>query len=295
MYGRFNNVKIRSIGERTNVPDDDVAKLMYYLSCVDTVINYNEMDRLSDYQNYNLLSVDDMAALFKLVLLFNPKIFVDAGIFILDETLLPNDLDNQFFEITDERIGIHVNNEIFIGGRSVKVLKVMACNEDWLYRNYFRPWKNIFETAERYQRSQRNYFIPPPPPKPIYRPPLPQRPIYRPPPPPSPIYRPLPPPSPIYRPLPPPSPFYRPLPPPSPIYRPPLPPNPIYRPPVPQRPIYRPPPPMPMNNLPPRKSFNYPQKNNYNNIRTNYNPSPIYNPYIRKKNPGEGNCPCIIF
>ena len=128
MFGSFNNVKVRTFGERTSVPDDDVAKLMYYLSCVDTVINYNEIDRLSDYQNYDSLSVEDLTELFKLVILFNPEIFVEAGIFILDESLLPYDLDNQFFEITDERIGIHVNNEIFIGGRSVKVLKVIACN-----------------------------------------------------------------------------------------------------------------------------------------------------------------------
>ena len=174
MFGSFNNVKVRTFGERTSVPDDDVAKLMYYLSCVDTVINYNEIDRLSDYQNYDSLSVDDLTELFKLVILFNPEIFVEAGIFILDESLLPYDLDNQFFEITDERIGIHVNNEIFIGGRSVKVLKVMACNEDWLVRNYFRPWKNIFELTERYRNSQRNDYVPPPPPpKPVYKPPPP--------------------------------------------------------------------------------------------------------------------------
>ena len=173
MFGSFNNVKVRTFGERTSVPDDNVAKLMYYLSCVDTVINYNEIDRLSDYQNYDSLSVDDLTELFKLVILFNPEIFVEAGIFILDESLLPYDLDNQFFEITDERIGIHVNNEIFIGGRSVKVLKVMACNEDWLVRNYFRPWKNIFELTERYRNSQRNDYVPPPPPKPVYKPPPP--------------------------------------------------------------------------------------------------------------------------
>ena len=154
MFGNFNNVKVQTFGERTFVPDDDVAKLMYYLSCVDTVINYNEIDRLSDYENYDLLSVDSLTELFKLVLLFNPEIFIEAGIFILDENLLIYGMDNQFYQITDERIGIHVNNEIMIGGRTVKVLKVMACNESWLIRNYYRPWKNIFELTEKYQRKK---------------------------------------------------------------------------------------------------------------------------------------------
>jgi hypothetical protein len=163
----FNNIKVEAIGQKVTIPNDDVAKLMYYLSCVDTVINYNEIDRLTDYENYDLLSVDGMAELFKLVLLFNPKIFIDAGIFILDPVLVPDDSDNEFYQITDERIGIHVNSEIVIGGRTVKVLKVMACNLDWLNTFYFEPWKNIFEAAER---EKEMYLPPPPPPQIIYVP-----------------------------------------------------------------------------------------------------------------------------
>ena len=163
----FNNLKDEAIGQKVTITNDDVAKLMYYLSCVDTVINYNEIDRLTDYENYDLLSVDGMAELFKLVLLFNPKIFIDAGIFILDPVLVPDDSDNEFYQITDERIGIHVNSEIVIGGRTVKVLKVMACNLDWLNTFYFEPWKNIFEAAER---EKEMYLPPPPPPQIIYVP-----------------------------------------------------------------------------------------------------------------------------
>ena len=50
---------------------------------------------------------------------------------------------NEFYEITDDRIGFHVNNEIMLGGRYKRVLKVMACTTDWLYRNYINPLKNI--------------------------------------------------------------------------------------------------------------------------------------------------------
>ena len=174
MLGNVQNSRVYAFGERTSVPNDNVAKLMYYLYCVDIVINYNEIDRLTDYQNYDLLTKDDMVELFKLVLLFNPKIFIDAGIFIIDESLLPYDLDNQFYKITDERIGIYVNDEIMIGGRNVKVLKVMACNEDWLMRNYFTPWENLFELAEQYHGSdlKKSYHPPNPPVKPTYNPPI---------------------------------------------------------------------------------------------------------------------------
>ena len=81
-YGE-DNISIIPIGERTTVPNDDVARLMYYLSCVDTVINYQGIDKLSDFRNYKRLTVDDIIVLFKLVLLFNPEIFLNAKIFIL--------------------------------------------------------------------------------------------------------------------------------------------------------------------------------------------------------------------
>ena len=154
------NISIIPIGERNNVPNDNVAKLMYYLSCVDTVINYQGIDKLSDFRNYERLTVDDMTDLFKLVLLFNPEIFLNANIFILQTDPLPNGADNQFYEIINERIGIHINNQIVIGGRTVQVMKFMVCNPAWLIRNYYRPWKNIFEIAKNYR------YRPPPPPKP---------------------------------------------------------------------------------------------------------------------------------
>ena len=49
MIGNFANQGVELIGGKASVPNDDVAKLMYYLHCVDTVINYNEIDKLSDY------------------------------------------------------------------------------------------------------------------------------------------------------------------------------------------------------------------------------------------------------
>ena len=159
-----NRMGIEAIGERTSVPNNDLARLMYYLSCVDTVIQYDEIDRLADYQNYYLLDVNDVVVLLELVLLFNPKFFIEKGIFILDESLLPYDLDNQFYKITDERIGMHINNQIMVGGRTVNVLKVMVCNEDWLFRNYINPLKRAFNREAEYER--RYPSPPPPPPKP---------------------------------------------------------------------------------------------------------------------------------
>ena len=37
----INRLKIESTGQTVNVPTDNYAKLMYYLKCVFTVIQYN--------------------------------------------------------------------------------------------------------------------------------------------------------------------------------------------------------------------------------------------------------------
>ncbi len=105
----YNDVQVNSIGKKVTVPNNDIARLMYYLSCVDTVINYNEIDNLTDYNSYYLLTDNEIDILIETVLILNPKYFVDAGIFILDSYLVPDDMNNEFYEITDNRIGFHIN------------------------------------------------------------------------------------------------------------------------------------------------------------------------------------------
>ena len=45
---KYNSIQVKAIGRTVTVPDNDIAKLMYYLSCVDTVIRHDQTDRLSD-------------------------------------------------------------------------------------------------------------------------------------------------------------------------------------------------------------------------------------------------------
>ena len=37
----YNSLKVEAIGQKVYVPDNDYARLMYYLSCVFTVIQYD--------------------------------------------------------------------------------------------------------------------------------------------------------------------------------------------------------------------------------------------------------------
>ena len=168
MLANFNRLHVQQIGVTVTIPNDDFARLMYYLSCVDTVIEYdNEDDILTDYENYYLLNVEQKAVLLSLVTLFNPKIFINEGVFIVDPSLVPEGSDNEFYQITDERINFHFNNEIMIGGKTCKIEKVMACTNSWLLRFYYNPLNNIISLAEK--------LLPPPLPKSINYP----KPTYR--------------------------------------------------------------------------------------------------------------------
>jgi len=155
----YNSLKVETTGQTVYVPNNDLARLMYYLDCVLAVIQYEEDSRLTDYQNYLRLTEEEKKAVYALAALFQPKIFIDAGVFLPKPSLVPYGKSNQFYKITDDRIGIHVNQEIVIGGRVVRVLEVMAFTQEWLNRNYIEPLENITYRLE----SQQNRYISPPP------------------------------------------------------------------------------------------------------------------------------------
>ena len=149
----INKLSVERIGVKVEVPNTNLARLMYYLSCVFTVIQYNESNRLSDYQNYYNLNEDEKKTVLALATLFDPKIFIAAKVFVPDNGLLTGDFGNEFFKITDEKVGVHVNQEIMIGGRAVKVLKIMAVKISWLENNYYNPLRGLYNELSYRQNS----------------------------------------------------------------------------------------------------------------------------------------------
>ena len=135
-------IKFKDTSKTVNVPGNDIAKLMYYLDCVFSVLKCSNFSKFTDYNNYDYLSNSDIIELIRLVKLFNPKIMIGAKVFVLEEDL---DCNNRFIEITDETMNIRANEEIVIGGIVTKVLKMMLLKSEWLVFFYFNPLKRLIQ------------------------------------------------------------------------------------------------------------------------------------------------------
>ena len=131
---------IKDTSTNATVPDNPKAKLMYYLDCVAIVLRTDRLQRYRNYREYYNLPDYEIDNLLEEARIFNPKAMVEVGIFILDENI---DKGNRFYEITNEEMGLHINEELFIGGVRVQVLKLMVFKKIWLIRNYLEPYESL--------------------------------------------------------------------------------------------------------------------------------------------------------
>ena len=139
----YNSLRMEGYGNHTTVPRNDLATLMYYLHCICAVIQYDEPNKLTNYQRYYDLNKEEENAVYALAKVLNPKIFIDAKVIVINPNLVPQGYSNEFYRITDDRVGFHVNQEIVIGERVVRVLKIMACKDSWLNTNYYEPLERL--------------------------------------------------------------------------------------------------------------------------------------------------------
>ncbi|CAF1279259.1 unnamed protein product [Adineta steineri] len=120
-YFEFNGgVNVNRIGGRTSVPDDNIAKCMYYLNCVCIVIEYDDddMEQYTDYENYRWLTP-----------------YQRRRVFLLCKALSPDEFEDRIF------------------------LKMMTCvdmdRQSWMQKNYYEPMQYL-EYEYNLQRRQQS-------------------------------------------------------------------------------------------------------------------------------------------
>ena len=84
---------------------------MYYLHCATTVIRYDLDRRLTDYENFYLLNDEEEELVVDLAKILEPDFLIKHSLFLVGDNYDINFL-NEFFEITNNKFGLHINSEI---------------------------------------------------------------------------------------------------------------------------------------------------------------------------------------
>ena len=135
----YQSLGIQRTGNSCQVPENKLAKLMHYLECAFSTLDIRYYSDYTDYYNYrNLTRIQEQYVL-SLARTYNPTFMLDNQLFIIRPNLVDYGFSNQFYQITDKRIGIRANSQVFIGGKSVTVVKVMVCKNTWLQQFYYEP------------------------------------------------------------------------------------------------------------------------------------------------------------
>ena len=158
-------IGVKDISRNVTVPNNSKATLMYYLSCVKTVIQLDDstLQRLTDYHNYHLLTDPETDALLAMVILFSPDELL-GKVFFHDEDC--GGWTNQFFELSSVSHMLAVTDNILIGGERKRVAKVMFFKRSWLENNYFTPLRSFQGRLQRMARGLPGRAPTPPPPRP---------------------------------------------------------------------------------------------------------------------------------
>jgi hypothetical protein len=124
---RQTQIDVKRTTESVTVPDNDIAKLMYYMNCVCTTIDCNdnpEIQGFTDYSNWRSLSTDEQRQLVVLCYTFSPDIFEGKTFFQNDALCIQ--YSNEFYEISQVSDQLAAARSIIIAGRTRQVNKIMT-------------------------------------------------------------------------------------------------------------------------------------------------------------------------
>jgi len=166
------DVQVELIGQRTTVPNDNIAKLMYYLSTLSSCLDHMIPDDYTSYTTYYNLSYQDKVEVVTLAILLSPDLLMGKVIFPVEagDPIL-NGLQNNFYKITSAKTVVaaatNLVETIVIGEKSISVSSIMVFTLTWLENNYINPILAEKRRLEPSPPKQNNYvvMIDSPPPK----------------------------------------------------------------------------------------------------------------------------------
>jgi hypothetical protein len=153
-------------GTSVKIPADPRAHLMFYLSCLSTVLvefedtvsgvlepkYHSAIYSFTDYMNYKNLGTELSDQLLLLCDILKPGLFIDKCFF--KDPKMCVDSVNEFYKIEEVEKYVAVNNQIMVKGENKAVKEVMFFKPEFLERNYVIPMKKLHYRLYQIQRGQ---------------------------------------------------------------------------------------------------------------------------------------------
>ena len=146
-------IHVKKIGSSTTIPDNPIAKLMYYFDCVCSCIEADDdytTRRLRNYKNYSRISLSSQeeAQLLILCLALSPDKLIGSIFLPASDN---EDFDgscNRFYELSAVSTKVLVSQSLLVGGQQKRVRKIMKFKKSWIEKYYINPLRSI-ERGER--------------------------------------------------------------------------------------------------------------------------------------------------
>lgn len=147
---RQNQFGFKETSVSATIPNNDVARLMYYFNAVCYCIDYNDSDvrRYRNFQNWSSLSYNEIRVLLALCLTISPDV-LDNKVFFNSDSLCGNH-PNNFFEVSQVSHQLMAVQSIIIAGRQCRVSKIMTYKMSWMHEYYLNPIRRL---AQQYNTN----------------------------------------------------------------------------------------------------------------------------------------------
>jgi len=130
-------------GLSVDVPNNYLAKLMYYLDCMNQCLPYIQDGRLTDYRNAHLLTAEETQRVFLFCSILSPEVLVNQVLYLVYTPGMLDGCKNKFFENTEATraytMAAALKEVVFIQGNAVVIRKIMIFEDIWMREYYMDP------------------------------------------------------------------------------------------------------------------------------------------------------------
>ncbi|XP_069121981.1 uncharacterized protein [Argopecten irradians] len=146
-------------GDVVQVTRNPRASLMFYLHCISNVLDLSEhsadIKKLRDYENFHLLTDDEIDDLLIISVQFYPAILLDKCIILNDDKC--GRFENRYVDLADAHMDYPVVEAMTIGGVEYKVTRAMYFTVTFIEEYYYIPMCHFNARLERLKTAAHRY------------------------------------------------------------------------------------------------------------------------------------------